>query len=119
MRGHIAKKGNRYYAVVYEGIDPATGKPRHRWHAAGETRKGAEKVLGELVKRIHDGDYRSPDKITLGDYMLERMASIEANPGEALDRLRVRAQHPAAHQRQTSGASRSRSSSPKTSTSST
>ena len=72
MRGHIAKKGNRYYAVVYEGIDPATGKPRHRWHAAGETRKGAEKTLGDLVKRMHDGDYRSPDKITLGDYLLER-----------------------------------------------
>ncbi len=72
MRGHIAKKGNRYYAVVYEGIDPASGKPRHRWHAAGETRKGAEKVLGDLVKRMHDGDYRSPDKITLGDYLLER-----------------------------------------------
>ena len=40
MRGHIAKKGNRYYTVVYEGIDAATGKPRHRWHTAGETRKG-------------------------------------------------------------------------------
>jgi hypothetical protein len=25
MRGHIAKKGNRYYAVIYEGIDPAIG----------------------------------------------------------------------------------------------
>ncbi|MCP4309346.1 MAG: site-specific integrase [bacterium] len=72
MRGHIAKKGNRYYAVVYEGIDAATGKPRHRWHAAGETRKGAEKILGDLVKRMHDGDYRSPDKITLGDYLLQR-----------------------------------------------
>ena len=72
MRGHIAKKGNRYYAVVYEGIDSTTGKPRHRWHAAGDTRKGAEKVLADLVKRMHDGDYRAPDKITLGDYLLER-----------------------------------------------
>ena len=25
MRGHVARKGNRYYAVVYEGVDPATG----------------------------------------------------------------------------------------------
>lgn len=72
MRGHIAKKGNRYYAVIYEGVDPATGKDRHRWHAAGDSRKGAEKVLGDLVKRVHDGDYRAPDKISLGDYMLER-----------------------------------------------
>ena len=35
MRGHIAKKGQRYYAVIYEGVDPRTGKSRHRWHAAG------------------------------------------------------------------------------------
>ncbi|MEO1061935.1 MAG: hypothetical protein AAFZ07_10990 [Actinomycetota bacterium] len=41
MRGHVAKKGNRYYAVIYEGVDSETGKSRHRWHAAGETRKGA------------------------------------------------------------------------------
>ena len=72
MRGHIAKKGKAYYAVIYEGVDPATGKDRHRWHAAGPTRKGAEKLLADLVKRMHDGDYRSPDRITLGDYLLER-----------------------------------------------
>lgn len=69
MRGHIAKKGNRYYAVIYEGVDPATGKGRHRWHAAGATRRGAERVLADLVKRHHDGEYRPPEKITLGDYL--------------------------------------------------
>jgi len=69
MRGHIAKKGNRYYVVIYEGVDPATGKGRHRWHAAGPTRKGAERLLVELVKRHHDGEYRPPQKITLGEYL--------------------------------------------------
>jgi integrase len=72
MRGHIARKGNRYYAVVYEGFDAATGKDQYRWHAAGTTRKGAEKLLTDLVKRIHDGDYRAPERITLGDYLIER-----------------------------------------------
>ena len=72
MRGHIAKKGNSYYAVIYEGINPATGKPRHRWHRAGATKKEAERVLTDLVKRHHDGDYRAPEKITLGVYLLER-----------------------------------------------
>jgi hypothetical protein len=57
VRGHIAKKGNRYYAVIYEGVDPKTGKGRHRWHAAGTTRRGAERVLADLVKRHHDGEY--------------------------------------------------------------
>jgi integrase len=72
MRGHVAKKGSRYYAVVYEGTDPVTGKERHRWHQGGDTRRDAERVLTELVKRLHDGDYRSPERITLGDYLVER-----------------------------------------------
>ena len=72
MRGHIAKKGNRYYVVIHEGPDPATGKPRYRWHAAGASRGEAEKLLAEIVKRVHDGDYRSPDKITVADYLLHR-----------------------------------------------
>ncbi len=72
MRGHIAKKGKVYYAVIYEGINPATGKGRHRWHRAGTTRREAERLLADLVKRSHDGDYRAPEKITLGDYLLER-----------------------------------------------
>ena len=72
MRGHIARKGNRYYAVVYEGIDPATGKGRHRWYPGGATRKDAERVLGDLVKRIHDGDYQAPERITVAEYLTER-----------------------------------------------
>src|SRR5919106_2981675 len=68
MRGHTAKKGNRYYAVIYEGVDPATGKERHRWHAAGTRKSDADKLVTELVKRRHDGDYRSAEKITLGAY---------------------------------------------------
>lgn len=58
MRGHIAKKGSRYYAVVYEGVDPSTQKERHRWFAAGRTRKQAERFLADLIKRQHDGDYQ-------------------------------------------------------------
>ena len=72
MRGHIAKQGNRYYVVIYEGVDGSTGRPKRRWHAAGETRAEAEKLLAELVKRVYDGDYRAPDKITVGDYLLHR-----------------------------------------------
>lgn len=72
MRGHVAKKGSRYYAVIYEGSDPMTGKQRHRWFAAGATRKEAEKLLAELVKRHHDGDYRAPERITLADYLRDR-----------------------------------------------
>jgi integrase len=72
LRGHIAKKGNRYYVVIYEGPDPGSGKARHRWHAAGATRKDAQRMLADLVKKSHDGDYRAPDRVTLGEYLQER-----------------------------------------------
>jgi integrase len=72
VRGHIAKKGNRYYAVIYEGPDLQSGKARHRWHAAGATRKDAQRLLAELVKKSHDGDYHAPDHVTLGEYLEQR-----------------------------------------------
>ncbi len=51
MRGHLVQRGDRYDAVVDEGIDPATGKERHRWYPAGTTRRGAEKVLDRPCRR--------------------------------------------------------------------
>lgn len=33
-------------------------------------------MLTELVKRMHDGDYRSPERITLGDYLVERWLPV-------------------------------------------
>ena len=48
MRGYVAKKGNRYYAVIYEGIDPGTGKEKRRWVAAGPRKGDAEKLVTEL-----------------------------------------------------------------------
>ena len=42
MQGYVARKGDRYYAVIYEGIDPLTGRERRRWHPAGTDRSVAE-----------------------------------------------------------------------------
>ena len=72
MRGHVAKKGKNYYAVVYEGIDPGTGKERRRWHAAGPRRGDAERMVNELVERRHDGADTASDRTTLGAYLLDR-----------------------------------------------
>ena len=35
MKGYVARKGDRYYAVIYEGTEPITGRERRRWHPAG------------------------------------------------------------------------------------
>ena len=67
MAGHIAKKGNRYYPVVYGGINRTTGRDIRDWHDGFASRKEAERALAEIIKRKQDGDYRSPDRITLAD----------------------------------------------------
>lgn len=78
MRGYTVKKGKQYYAVVYEGIDPATGKERRRWIPGGPKKGDAEKLLTELVKRSNDG-FRTPaDKITFGEYVTERWLPLQA-----------------------------------------
>ena len=69
MRGYTVRKGNRYYAVIYEGVDPVSGKERRSWHSAGPRKADAERLVTDLVKRRNDGDYRNPEKLTLGEYL--------------------------------------------------
>lgn len=76
MRGHIAKKGNNYYAVIYEGINPSTGKERHRWHRAGPRRLDAERLVNELTRRRHSGEDTS-DRSTVGTYLVDRWLPIQ------------------------------------------
>ena len=72
MRGYVVKKGSQYYAVIYEGVDPTTGKERRRWHPGGPLKRDAERLVNELVKRKDDGTYRGPDRLTLGEYLTQR-----------------------------------------------
>src|SRR5271156_2879942 len=44
MRGYVAQRRDRFYAVIYEGIDPITGRERRRWHPAGTDRTGAKQL---------------------------------------------------------------------------
>lgn len=72
MRGYVVKKGNQYYAVIYEGIDPTTGKERRRWHPGGQRKRDAERLVNELVRRKDEGTYRGPDRLSLGEYLTDR-----------------------------------------------
>jgi integrase len=68
MRGHIARKGNRYYVVIDEDRDPA-GKRKQRWHPAGATRKEAEGKLTRILSRLQDGSYTAPTRQTLATFL--------------------------------------------------
>ena len=53
MKGHVRRKGDRWYAVIYEGIDPVTGKERRSWHAAGTERANAERLAAQLAAKAN------------------------------------------------------------------
>ena len=68
MRGYVARKGDRWYAVLYEGRDPVTGRERRSWHPAGITREQAEQLAARLAAELNGRDdmVRS---LTFGAYL--------------------------------------------------
>ncbi|MCB1256758.1 MAG: site-specific integrase [Microthrixaceae bacterium] len=49
MNGYVAQRRGRFYAVIYEGRDPVTGKERRTWHPAGTDRAEAERLASKLA----------------------------------------------------------------------
>ena len=68
MQGHIARKRDRYYAVIYEGLDPVTGKERRTWHPAGTDRAEAEALVARLAAE-RDGRNDEVRSLTFGAYL--------------------------------------------------
>jgi integrase len=71
MRGYLVKKGERYYAVIYEGTDPLTGKQRRSWTAAGASRREAERLLAELVQARNERGPVFPSRTCLAVFLTE------------------------------------------------
>lgn len=68
MRGYVARKGDRWYAVIYEGLDPVTGKEQRRWHPAGTTREEAEQLANRLAAELN-GRNDKVRSLTFGAYL--------------------------------------------------
>lgn len=68
MKGHVARKGNRWYAVIYDGTDPVTGKEKRTWHAAGTERADAERLAARLAAD-RNGRNDQARSLTFGAYL--------------------------------------------------
>src|SRR5665811_1232053 len=79
MKGYVAHKGSCWYAVIYEGLDPVTGRERRSWHPAGTDRQEAEKLAARLAAGLNgrNDDARS---LTFGAYLTTRWL-----PGKKLE----------------------------------
>ncbi|HMR96241.1 MAG TPA: site-specific integrase [Microthrixaceae bacterium] len=68
MHGYVAKRRDRYYAVIYEGRDPVTGKERRSWHPAGTDRAEAERLTAKLA-RAETAKVDAVRSLTFGAYL--------------------------------------------------
>jgi integrase len=71
MKGYTAKKGNRWYAVIYEGLDPVTGRERRSWHPAGTERADAERLAARLASEL-DGRNDQVRSLSFGAFLTSR-----------------------------------------------
>lgn len=56
MKGYLAQRRGRFYAVIYEGLDPVTGRERRSWHPAGTDRAEAERLVARLASERNGCD---------------------------------------------------------------
>jgi hypothetical protein len=71
MKGYVANKGGRWYAVIYEGPDPVTGRERRIWHAAGANRADAERLAERLAAKSN-GRNDQTRSLTFGAYLVRQ-----------------------------------------------
>ena len=97
MRGYLVKRDGRYYAVVYEGVDPLTHKERRTWRPAGTSRRDAERVLGELVQLRNTRGPVFTRGVTLGEFLVVVWLPTKEgdSAGDDIRTLRARSGPPA------------------------
>lgn len=68
MKGYVAERRGRFYAVIYEGLDPVTGRERRTWHPAGTGRAAAERLAARLAIEAQ-GRTDAVRALTFGAYL--------------------------------------------------
>ena len=76
MNGYVAQRRGRFYAVIYEGRDPVTGKERRTWHPAGTDRTEAEALVARLAAE-RDGRNDEVRSLTFGAYLTHQWLPSE------------------------------------------
>lgn len=78
MRGHVARKGSLYYAVV-SVRDQETGARKRQWSRGFTRKRDAEQALTGLLAAVDGPGYVAPTKQTFGQFLEEEwLAAIKA-----------------------------------------
>ncbi|WAH34998.1 site-specific integrase [Alicyclobacillus dauci] len=68
MQGHVRKRGSKWCAVVYMGLD-ANGKRKYKWFSGYNTKKEAQRALVEKIQEVNTGAYVEPTKVTVRQFV--------------------------------------------------
>lgn len=71
---YVVERKDRFYVVTYDGLDPATGRERRRWHPAGRSRADAEAIAARLDAITAAEVTITAGQLTLGRYPSEQFA---------------------------------------------
>ncbi len=68
MKGHVASNGGHWFAIIYEGLDPLTGREPRIWHPAGTSKDDAEPLATRLAREVN-GHNDEGHALTFGAYL--------------------------------------------------
>jgi integrase len=71
MKGYVTHKGDRWYAVIYDGLDHVAGRERRSWHPAGTERADAERLARRLAAEAN-GRNDEGRALRFGAYLTSR-----------------------------------------------
>ena len=78
MNGHIRRRGSNSWELKFDlGRDPRTGKRETRYHSYKGTKREAQLKLAELIAAMGKGAYVEPSKITVADFVRDRLEQWE------------------------------------------
>jgi hypothetical protein len=76
MRGHIRERSPGRWAII---LDIHKGGARKRkWHSFRGTKREAQAKCARLITALNEGEYVEANKLTVGKYLLDRVAQWQA-----------------------------------------
>jgi integrase len=69
LRGHVAKKGKRYYIVVDFDKEDNGGKRNQKWISGWDKKRDAENAMPDILSKLQNGTLIEPSKKTFGELM--------------------------------------------------
>lgn len=79
LRGHVTKKGKKWYIVVDIGVDSITGKRKQKWFSGYSKKKDAEADLSKKLVEIQEGSYVEPSKMNVREFFIQYLAARKIN----------------------------------------